>query len=84
MLYRIVGKFGKFGESSAIRQTKTIKVVVTINNPLADLFICQTFYHQTLEKSKFSKYSPRQVFPPYGIVLLYAYGAHIYRNFWGV
>ena len=24
-IYRIVGKFGKFGESSAIRQTKTIQ-----------------------------------------------------------
>ena len=31
-------KFDKFDEWSAIRQTKPSKVVVTINNPLADLF----------------------------------------------
>ena len=33
---------------------KPSKVVVTINNPLADLFIRQTFFHQTFEKSKFA------------------------------
>ena len=46
---------------------KPSKVVVTINNPLADLFIRQTFFHQTLEKSKFAKPSPCQIFPLYGI-----------------
>ena len=35
---------GKFGEPSAIRQTKPSKLVVTINNLLLDLFICQTFF----------------------------------------
>ena len=45
---------------------KPSKVVVTINNPSADLFICQTSSHQTLEKSKFAKQSPRQTFLPYG------------------
>ena len=69
--YRIAGKFGryrkfgKFGESSAIRQTKTIK---SSSNPLADLFIRQTFFQQMLQKSKFTKNSPHQTF------LLYAYG----------
>ena len=36
---------------------KPSKLVVTINNPLADLFIRQTFFCQTLEKSKFAKLS---------------------------
>ena len=34
----------KFDESSAICQTKPSKLVVTINNHLADLFIHQTFF----------------------------------------
>ena len=62
-------KFCKFGESSAICQTKTILRVVTINNPLADLFICQTFFHQTLEKSKFDKHFHCQTFPLYIILV---------------
>ena len=33
---------------------KPSKLVVTINNPLADLFICQTISRQMLEKSKFA------------------------------
>ena len=65
-VWQVARKFDKFGESSAIRQTKPFKV--TINNPLADLFICQTFFHQTLEMSKFAKHSPRQTFPLYGIL----------------
>ena len=65
MVYCIAGKFGEFGKSSAVRQTK---LVVTINNPLAGLFIRQTFFHQMLEKSKFTKHSPRQTFLLHGIV----------------
>ena len=42
------------------------KLVVTIDNPLADLFIRQTFFCQTLEKSRFAKYFARQTFPLYG------------------
>ena len=49
-------KLGEFGESSAVRQTKT-KVMVTIDNPLADLFIYQSFSRQMLEKIKFAKHS---------------------------
>ena len=37
--YHIVGKFGKFGKSLMIRQTKTIQIS---NNLLADLLIRQT------------------------------------------
>ena len=60
-------KFGKFGESSVICQTKPPKVVLTINNPLADVLICQTFLCQMLEKSQFAKLSPHRTFPLYGI-----------------
>ena len=45
---------------------KPSKLVVTINNPLAELFIHRTFFCQKLEKSKFAKHSPRQTFPLYG------------------
>ena len=47
----MVGRFGKFGESSVIRQTKSSKLVLTIDNLLADLLICQTFFRQALKKS---------------------------------
>ena len=63
MSYRVGGKFGKLGDSSVILQTK---LVLTINNVLADLFIRQTFFHQTPGKSKFTKHSPRQTFLLYG------------------
>ena len=46
---------------------KPSKLVVTIDNPLADLLICQTFFRQTLEKSRFAKCSARQTFPLYGM-----------------
>ena len=47
LLYHIAGKFGK---SSAIHQTKTIQsMVFTINNPLANLFIRQTFSDKCLK-----------------------------------
>ena len=49
LLYHIAGKFGK---SSVIRQTKTIKIKFTINNLLADVLNCQTFFRQMLEKSQ--------------------------------
>ena len=41
---------------------KSSKVVVSMNNPLADLFICHAYFHQALEKSKFAKHCPRQTF----------------------
>ena len=68
------GKFSEFGESSAICQTKTIKLVFTINNLLADLLICQTFFHQTLKKSQFTKLFPCQTFLLYGTRLYYVVG----------
>ena len=60
---RIARKFGEFGKLSVIFQPKY--VVVTIINPLADLFIRQTFCCQMLEKSKFAKLSLHQTFPLY-------------------
>ena len=39
--YRIAGKFGK---SSMIPKLKPFKFVLTINNLLADLFICHKFF----------------------------------------
>ena len=69
--YCIAGKFGKFGKSSWFAKLKPYKVVVTIDNPLADLFICQTFSRQMLEKSKFAKHSPRQTFLLYQYCMLY-------------
>ena len=67
VIYRIAGKFGEFGESQTIRQTKLIP---TIDNPLADLFIHQTFFRQTLKNSRFAKRSARQTFPLYGIMFI--------------
>ena len=57
-------------------KSKPSKPVVTINIHLADPFICQTFFCQTLEKRKFAKHSPCQTFQLYGIsmyVYIYVY-----------
>ena len=45
---------------------KPSKLIATIDNPLADLFIRQTFFRQTLKNSRFAKHSARQTFPLYG------------------
>ena len=54
------------GESLAnhpqFAKLKPSKLVFTINNLLADLLICQTFFHQTLETSQFAKLSPAKLF----------------------
>ena len=48
--YYITGKFGGGSLASLVNQVcfTKLKLVVTINNPPADLFICQTFFHQML------------------------------------
>ena len=51
------GKFGKFGESLVIHQTRTIH---NSTNLLADLLIRQTFL-LTLKKSKFAKLFPTKL-----------------------
>ena len=49
------------GESLAnhpcFTKLKPSKLVLTINNLLADLLICQSFFCQMLEKSQFAKLS---------------------------
>ena len=49
-------------------KVKPYKVVVTIDNPLADLFIHQTFFSQTFEKNKIAKFLPCQTFQLYDIL----------------
>ena len=56
--YHIVGKFGEFGELSMICQTKPIQIIVlSINNLLAALLICQTFFCEY----QFTKLSPAKL-----------------------
>ena len=40
---------------------KPSKLALTIKDLLADLLICQTFFHQMVEKSQFAKLSPYQL-----------------------
>ena len=49
---------------------KPSKLVLIINNLLADLLIRQTFFRQMLEMNQFANVSPRQSFPPYGIMCI--------------
>ena len=50
-----------------LRFAKVKPSKVVVNNPMANLFIRQTFFCQTLEKSKFAtKFSARKTFPLYG------------------
>ena len=44
---------------------KPCKLVITITNPLANLFIYQTFFCQMLETNKSAKHSPCKTFPLY-------------------
>jgi len=58
-------KFGKFGESSMIHQTKTIQISTYNYNLLAETIDLPNFFPQMLKPSKFAKLSLRQTFPPY-------------------
>ena len=51
---------------SRFAELKPSKLVVTVDNLLADLFIRQTFFRQMFRKNKFAKVSPCQTFPIYG------------------
>ena len=53
-----------------IHQTKTIQVS---NNLLANLLICQTFFHQMLEKSQFAKLSHYTVMLTVHVIVQYGY-----------
>jgi len=50
-----VRKFGYFGESSVIRQTKTIQISTYNYSFLAESIHSPNFFHQMLETSKFAK-----------------------------
>ena len=50
---------------------KPSKLIPTIDNLLADLFIRQTFFRQTLKNNGFAKHSARQTFPLYGTLFLF-------------
>jgi len=69
--YRIVGKFGKFGKSSVIRQTKTIQISTYKYNLLAESIHLPNFFCQMLKMSKFTKlshyvvYTIENFFPQY-------------------
>ena len=76
----MVGKFGEFYESSVIRQTISIQIILVliINNLLADLLIRQTFFcpnarkesiRQTLSLPNFPTF-----FPLYDIVAICLFG----------
>jgi len=71
MSYHIAGKpggenFGEFGESSVIRQTKTIQISTYNYNLLAECNHSPNFFHQMLKRSKFTKFSPCQTLLLYG------------------
>jgi len=55
-------KFGKFGELSVIRQTKTIQISTYNYNLLAESIHSPAFFRQMLETSKFAKLSRYVVF----------------------
>jgi len=59
-------KFGEFGESSVIRQTKTTQISTYNYNLLAESIHSPNFFRQMLETSKFAKLYPCQTFPLYG------------------
>ena len=61
LVYHIDGKFG----GGKFAKLKPFKLVLTINNLLADLLICQIFFCQMCKKSQFAKLSPSQIFPLY-------------------
>ena len=63
----MVGKFGEFGESSMICQTK---LVLTIYNLLTDLLIRQTFFRQMLKSVNLPIF-PHQTFQLYSNWLLF-------------
>ena len=56
---------------------KPSKLIPTIDNPLADPFIRQTFFRQTLKNSRFAKHSARQTFPLYGTMYFWIIIVHI-------
>ena len=61
---------------------KPSKLIATIDNPLVDLFIRQTFFHQTLKNSRFAKHSAHQTFPLYSILTSYISACSFLEEAW--
>jgi len=59
-------KFGEFGKSSMIRQTKTIQISTYNYNLLAEYIHSPNFFCQMRETSEFTKLYIHQTFPLYG------------------
>jgi len=59
-------KFGEFGESFVICQTKTNQISTYNYKLLAESIHSPNFFCQMLEMSKFAKLYPCQTFPLYG------------------
>jgi len=60
-------KFGEFGESPVIRQTKTIQISTYNYNLLAESIHSPNFFCQMLKTGKFTKLFHCQTFPLDGI-----------------
>jgi len=58
-------KFGEFGESSVIHQTKAIQISTYNYNLLIESIHLPNFFCQMPEMSKFAKLYPSQTFPLY-------------------
>ena len=76
-VYRIAGKFGEFGESSVIRQTKTIQIFTYNYYLMAESIHSPNFASPNAHNSEI-----RQTFPLYGINELHLrilhYTIHMY------
>jgi len=59
-------KFGEFGKSLAIHQTKTIQISTYNYNLLAESIHSPNFFCQMLKTSKFAKLYAHQTFLLYG------------------
>jgi len=66
--YCIAGKFGKFGESRAICQTKIIQISTYNYNLLAESIHSPNFFCQMFKTSKFAKLYSHQAFLLYSIL----------------
>jgi len=71
----------KFGESSVIRQTKTIQISTYNHNLWLNLLIRQTFLRQMLETSKFAKLSRYMVLNYFKLLVLIHFTVNRLLNF---
>ena len=62
IIYRIVGKFGEFGESPVIRQTKTIQIFTYNYYLMAESIHSPNFSSPNAHNSEFTKLSRCQTF----------------------